>query len=446
MADEKVTEAVEKVFEIGSDDFSLERVPDHARAGWLDISLIYTGFTIIPTGIMLGAIMGAHFPFWQAFWIIFAGSSIIVANATLMGIIGYRERTSYGLTTRFGFGDDGSRLPSGLLVITSQGWWIVQLLLIMSFWPKISFWKGAVLLTFFGILMTSTTRTGIQRGMKWLARITIPVLILLCIISIIRSIGVAGGWANVVSAIPQKAGQMSAISGIIMTAALWINGSTMYPDVSRYAKTSGAVFVGAASSFFIGLFGLGITGLIFFNALQVNDFGPAFAKIGLSAFAFIVVFLQIWTTNQNQIYSSSLALANAVRLKRTTCETILLVICLIITIALSVFPFQAIFEGFLIFLGLFLTPVPGILFAEYFIIKGGKFSQNLSALPKVNKLALLTYFFTVAVNVLLWATLKKAAPIGLVTLNPLSSFVIHLIFTATLGKMGAFKTLNPTSD
>jgi cytosine permease len=435
--------ADEKKFEIGSDDFSLERVPDHARAGWLDISLIYTGFTIIPTGIMLGAVMGAHFPFWKAFWIIFAGASIIVANATMMGYIGYRERTSYGLTTRLGFGDDGSRLPSGLLVITSQGWWIIQLLLIMTFWPDISFWKGAGLLIFFGVLMTSTTRTGLQRGIKWLARITIPLLVILCIISIIRSLGVAGGWGSVVSVIPGKAGQMSVISGIVMTAALWINGSTMFPDVARYAKTGGAVFAGAAISFFIGLFGLGIMGLIFFNALQVNDFGPAFAKIGLSAFAFITVFLQLWTTNQNQIYSSSLALANAVRLKRTTCETILLVVCLAITVYLSVYPFQTIFIGFLIFLGLFLTPVPGIMAAEYYVINRMKFPEKLEDLPRINKLSFVTYFLTVAINVILWATLQKAAPIGLITLNPLTSFVIHLILKATLGKMDAFQIKSP---
>ncbi|MBW1673571.1 MAG: cytosine permease [Deltaproteobacteria bacterium] len=433
----------EKKFEIGSDDFSLEKVPEHARAGWLDISLIYTGFTIIPTGIMLGAVMGAHFPFWKAFWIILAGASIVVANATMMGYIGYRERTSYGLTTRFGFGAEGSRLPSGLLVITSQGWWIIQLLLIMSFWPDISFWKGAGLLIFFGLLMTTTTRTGLQRGMKWLARITIPLLVILCVISIIRSIGVAGGWENVVSVLPKKAGQMSAISGIIMTAALWINGSTMFPDVARYAKSGGAVFTGAAFSFFIGLFGLGFMGLIFFNALQVNDFGPAFAKIGLSAFAFITVFLQLWTTNQNQIYSSSLALANTIRLKRTTCETILLVISLAITVYLSIFPFQSIFIGFLIFLGLFLTPVPGIMAAEYFVINRMKFPENLEALTKINKLSFVTYFLTLAINVTLWATLQKSAPIGLITLNPLTSLIIHLILKSTLGKMDAFQDKNP---
>lgn len=431
--------ATQKKFDLGSDDYSLSRVPEDARSGWFDISLLYTGFTIIPTGIMLGAVIGAHFPFWTAVWIILGGTLIVVANATMLGFIGYRERTSYGLTTRFGFGNDGSRLPSGLLVITSQGWWIIQLLLLKSFWPDISFLKGAGLLIFFGLLMTTTSRTGLQKGMKWLARISIPLLLILCVISIQRALDLVGGWESVLSFVPEKAGQMSVISGIIMTAALWMNGSTMYPDVARYAKSFGAVFAGAVIAFMTGLFGLGLMGLIFFDALQANDIGPAFAQIGLSAFAFIAVFLLVWTTNQNQIYSSSLALANAVRLKRTTCETILLIISLTITVSLSIFDFQTIFVGFLIFLGLFLTPVPGIVGGEYFFIKRMKFPANLDGLPKVNKIALITYFITVAINVTLWATLSKDAPIGLITLNPITSCIILLFLNSTLGKMKAFK-------
>lgn len=426
-------------FEIGADDFALKKVPDHARLGWFDISFVYTGFVIIPTGLMLGVMLALHFPFWQAFWILAAGVAIVIANATLMGYIGYRERTSYALTTRFAFGDQGSRLPSGLLIITSQGWWVIQLLLIMSFWPEIEFWKAAVLLIFFGILMTVTTRTGLQKGMKWLNRVAIPALLLLFAISIYRALDVAGGWDPIVAAQPARPGELGGIAAIVMVAALWINGSTLFPDVTRYAKTGGAVAAGAGIAFAIGLFGLGLMGMVFYNALGAEDFGPAFAQIGLTVFAFIVVFAQIWTTNQSQMYSSSLAMSNTFRMKRTTCETILLVVSLIITVALSVYNFQDVFTGFLIFLGLFLTPVPGIVFAEYYVIQRMDVPKRLEDLPALNKLALLTYFTTAALNVILWAAVPEDAPIGLITLNPLTACILHLILHATVGKRIGFQ-------
>jgi len=432
---------VSEHLDIGSDDFSLAKVPDNARLRWFDISLNYTGFVIIPTALMVGVIVATHFTFWKAFWILAAGSAIVVANAVLMGYIGFRERTSYALSARFAFGDQGSRLPSGLLVITSQGWWIIQLLLIMSFWPDISFWWGAVLLIFFGILMTVTTRTGLQKGMTWLNRIAIPALLILFAISIVRSVDFAGGWDAITATPPTKPGELSAVAATIMVAALWINGSTVYPDVARYAKTEGSVVFGAFVAFATGLFGLGMMGLIFYKSLGVGDFGPAFEKLGLTVFAFAVVFAQIWTTNQNQMYSSSLAMSNAFRLKRTTCESILLVISLAITVYLSAYDFQDVFTGFLIFLGLFLTPVPGIIFAEYYVLQKMTVSSRLEDLPSVNRVALFSYGVTVTLNVVLWLVVPEGAPIGLITLNPLTAFLIHLAFSRVLGNRLAVETV-----
>lgn len=171
----------------------------------------------------------------------------------------------------------------------------------------------------------------------------------------------------------------------------------------------------------------------------MEDFGPAFGVLGLASFAFIVVFAQVWTTNQAQMYSSSLAMSNAFRLNRTTRESILPVVSLVITVILSAYPFQDVFTGFLTLLGLFLTPIPGIMFAEYYVIQRMNASSRLEELPALNKLAFLTYSVTVALNVTLQALLPADAPVGLVTLNPLTAFVLHLVFKAALGRTKAFR-------
>lgn len=95
-------EPVEQVSKksLGSDDFSLSKVEESSTLKWYDVCVIYTTFTIIPTGIMLGVIIAKHFPFYEALTILALGSSVVITNALLMGFIGYRERTSFALTTR----------------------------------------------------------------------------------------------------------------------------------------------------------------------------------------------------------------------------------------------------------------------------------------------------------------------------------------------------------
>lgn len=53
---------------------------------------------------------------------------------------------------------------------------------------------------------------------------------------------------------------------------------------------------------------------------------------------------------------------------------------------------------------------------------------------------------TATLNVVLWAVVPGDAPIGLVTLNPLTAFVLHLVFNATVGETGAFRRTAPTAE
>lgn len=400
---------------------------------WYDVCIIYTTFTIIPTGIMLGVIIAKHFPFYEALTILALGSSVVITNALLMGFIGYRERTSFALTTRFAFGTKGSRLPSSLLVVSSQGWWVIQLLLLMSFWPHLDFWSSAGLLVASGALMTTTSFIGMDKGMKWLDRFVLPLLAVFFVVSISRAIDVGGGWAAVTEAVPANAGAIGFPAAVIMVAALWINGSTVYPDVSRYAKSGFGVTIAGISAFAVGLFGLGTIGVIFYNALGAEDFGPAFSRVGLEWAAFALVFIQIWTTNQNQMYSSSLALSNVLNTTRTRSELILFAISISIIVLLSALSFQEVFEGFLIFLGLFLTPIPGVVIGQYYIIDRMKPRYTLENIPAVNRSAMISYAITAALNLGLWWFVPAGTPIGLITLNPLTACVIHVAVTYLTG-------------
>lgn len=420
---------MEAANKIGSDDFSLSKVEEANTMKWYDICTVYTTFTIIPTGIMLGVIVAKHFPFYEALQILALGSSLVIANALLMGFIGYRERTSFALTTRFAFGARGSRLPSALLVVSSQGWWVIQLLLLMSFWPHLDFWSSAGLLVASGTIMTTTSFLGLEKGIKWLDRIVLPLLAVFFVVSISRAIDVGGGWEAITNAVPPSSGALGFAAATIMVAALWINGATVYPDVSRYAKSSFGVALAGISAFVVGLFGLGTIGVIFYNALGAEDFGPAFSKVELEWAAFALVFIQVWTTNQNQMYSSSLALANVLNTTRTRSELILFVISISIIVLLSAFAFQDVFEGFLIFLGLFLTPIPGVVIGQYYLIDRMRPKLSLENLAPVNMLAMISYAITALLNFSLWLFVPAGAPIGLITLNPLTACLIHVLVT-----------------
>src|SRR5699024_9314138 len=117
--------------------------------------------------------------------------------------------------------------------------------------------------------------------------------------------------------------------------------------------------------YFIGNSFAIIAGAITFMATNSGDLPAAMISLGLGVPAMIILIAAQWTTNDNNLYSSSLGISNIIPIKKG----IIVAICGVVATFFGFLGIADHFEPFLNILGVFVPPVAGILIADYYIVK-----------------------------------------------------------------------------
>jgi cytosine permease len=119
-----------------------------------------------------------------------------------------------------------------------------------------------------------------------------------------------------------------------------------------------------------------------------GDLPRAMLTIGLGIPSLLVLIAAQWTTNDNNLYTSSLGLANIFKTKKSN-----IVLFLGITGSiLGAFGMANYFISWLNILGIGVPPMAGIILADYFIIHNKKYDlENDATLPEWNRYALIAW-------------------------------------------------------
>lgn len=144
-------------------------------------------------------------------------------------------------------------------------------------------------------------------GMKTLAIISfisVPAIALLGGKSVIDAIQSAGGMKEILSLTPTNPITMG--TAISLTIGSFVSGGSTTADFTRFAKSQKisvvttvlAFFVGNSLMFLFGAIGAMVTGL--------SDVSEVMFSQGLIIPAIVVLGLNIWTTNDNAIYTAGL--------------------------------------------------------------------------------------------------------------------------------------------
>ena len=144
----------------------------------------------------------------------------------------------------------------------------------------------------------------------------------------------------------------------------FVSGGTATPNFARFAKDGKAGAITTVVAFFIGnslMFFFGAVSSIFVGG---NDIFEVMIRLNLFYLAVLVLGLNIWTTNDNALYSAGLGLANIFRQKKKP----MVLISGIIGTLLSVWLYYN-FCNWLNVLNCTLPPVGIILVLSYFINK-----------------------------------------------------------------------------
>lgn len=264
------------------------------------------GFTFFSASMSVGAKLGNGLDLSGFIWACIIGGVILSAYCGVLAFIGASTGMTMDLLCRRAFGTKGSYLSSFLLGFTQIGWFGVGVAMFSIPAAELLGVNEWVLTIIAGLLMTATAATG-MKGLEIVAYISVPLIVILGVYSMITA-GVEGG--GLAAIFGQSAGKISLFTGVGYVIGSFISGGTATPNFIRFAKNRKVAVWTTVIAFFLGntlMFCFGAIGGAFTGK---EDIFYVMIAQGLAIPALIVLGANIWTTNNNALYTGGLGLAN----------------------------------------------------------------------------------------------------------------------------------------
>lgn len=338
-------------------DYSLEAVPASARKGFLNMFFVMLGFTFFSASMSVGAKLGNGLNLSGFIWACIIGGLILSAYCGILAYIGSETGMTMDLLCRRTFGTKGSYLSSLILGFTQIGWFGVGVAMFSIPAAELMGVNPWLLTIVAGLLMTATAATG-MKALEVVSYISVPLIVVLGVYSMTTSVSDGGGLNTIFA---QSAGGITLFTGIGFVIGSFISGGTATPNFIRFAKNSKIAVLTTVIAFFLGntlMFCFGAVGGAFTGK---DDIFYVMIAQGLAVPALIVLGANIWTTNNNALYTGGLAISNIskVRMKYTTW------IAGIVGTALAIWLYWN-FVGWLNIINCALPPIGVIVILDYF--------------------------------------------------------------------------------
>lgn len=381
-------------------DCSLTIVGEEQKRGFWSMFVIMMGFTFFSASMWAGGSLGNGLTLKGFLIAVLIGNLILGVYTSLLAYTASKTSLSVHLLSRYSFGEFGSFIPSAALAFTQIGWFGVGIAMfaiptavaVMDLPALQGSWilsGGTVSILFdgvdiparllyilvgvSGVLMTCTAYWGIK-ALSIISVIAVPSIAVFGCYSAVRALffdtippelaseTVTTGWDLIrlhEPAVGQKLGMAAAIT---IAIGSFISGGSCTPDFARFSRSPKVAVSTTALAFFIGnslMFIFGAAGAMVYKQ---SDISLVLKLQGLLVPAIVVLGLNIWTTNDNALYTSGLGLSNITRLPK---KYVVLVNGIIGTIA-AIWLYDN-FVSWLNILNTFLPPVGGIIIVDYFV-------------------------------------------------------------------------------
>ena len=349
-------------------DYTTRPVDRAGRKSTLSMFMIMLGFTFFSASMWVGQNLASGLDWWGFIWAMLLGGLILAAYTGALGWIGAESGLSLDMLARRSFGTKGSWLPSAMISFTQIGWFGVGLamfaipvakqLMGLEVTPDSMPWQGYLLVVIAGILMTASAYFGIK-SLTIISYIAVPAVAILGTVAMIMAI--KRGDVGLIEQFSRGTKDLGIIAGAGLVVGSFVSGGTATPNFTRFAKSGKAGLITTVIAFFIGnslMFLFGAVSSIYAGG---NDIFDVMLNLNLFYVAVLVLGLNIWTTNDNALYTGGLGLSNIFGLSK---KTMVLISGVIGTIA-AVWLYWN-FCGWLNILNATLPPVGIILIISYF--------------------------------------------------------------------------------
>ena len=350
-------------------DYTDRAVDRAGRKSNLSMFMVMLGFTFFSASMWVGQQLAAGLDWWGFVWALILGGLILAAYTGSLGFIGGESGLSLDMLARHSFGTKGSWLPSAMISFTQIGWFGVGLAMFaipvakqimgLDVTPDHMPWQGYLLVAIAGILMTASAYWGIK-SLTIISYIAVPLVAILGTTAMIMA--VKQGDKGLIEQFAEGTKNLGIIAGAGLVVGSFVSGGTATPNFTRFAKNAKVGLWTTVVAFFIGNSLMFLFGAVSSIYVGGNDIFDVMINLGLFYFALLVLGLNIWTTNDNALYTGGLGLSNITGLSK---KTMVIISGIIGTIA-AVWLYWN-FCGWLNVLNATLPPVGIILILHYFM-------------------------------------------------------------------------------
>ena len=292
-------------------DYAENAVPVTARRSFLSMFMIMLGFTFFSASMWVGQQLADGLDLTGFIGALIVGGAILALYTGLLGYVGAKTGLSLDLLARKAFGTKGSYLPSAMISFTQIGWFGVGVAMFaipvaneLLGGSKAAEWALVIVA---GICMTASAYFGIK-SLTIVSYIAVPCVAILGTVAMI--LAVKRGDTTLVQQFAKSSGSLTVISGAGLVVGSFVSGGTATPNFSRFAKDGKTGVITTVIAFFLGnslMFFMGGISSIYVGG---NDIFEVMLNLNLFYLAVLVLGLNIWTTNDNALYSAGLGLAN----------------------------------------------------------------------------------------------------------------------------------------
>ncbi|GAB2855480.1 cytosine permease [Nocardioides pacificus] len=410
--------------EVVDKDFPVTPVPAYARKSFFSLAIVLLGFTIFTPTMLAGAALGTAFTFGDLLLVILAGSAILGAYVAVLGWIGARTGLTTVVMARYSLGTSGSKLASVLLGGTQIGWYGVIIGTIGELTAQAFEWdsygaKAAVMIAA-SVLMCATACYG-YAGMYWVSAVSTPLILVLAVWVVARSLDEVGGWGGLLDAQPSTS--MTLAVAITTVVGTFVSAGTQAPNWTRFGRSGRDAVLASLIGFLIGN-GL----MIFFGAIGAITFGEGdfvlvLYQLNLVGWGVALLFGNLWKSNADTAYAFGVAGAE---LFRKPSKTPFVIAGSIIGTVLALVGVHNHLVDYLVLLGIFIPPLGGVIIGDYLARWRAGMPEGHS-LPAVDGRNLAAY---AVASLLAWLSDHYA-----VGIPPLIGIVVAVALALAIGRM-----------
>jgi nucleobase:cation symporter-1, NCS1 family len=361
-------------------EWGIEPVPQAERKlGFVDFAVLWGDLGIGLLVLLAGSFLVPGLGVAQAVLAIVIGSVIGCGLLAGAGVIGSKLGAPTMVLLRPALGIRGSYLPTVLNIVQLIGWTIFEIVIMASAANAVS--QSLFGLNSYALWAIVSAAVVIVMGVggpmviirQWLSKVAVWVMLATTLWLTWRIFS-----SNDIAALLQKPGDGSlpfwvAVDLVISMPVSWL---PLVADYNRFARAPRGAAWGTFAGFFVTNVWFMALGMLILLTSQVAQGPREFATaIALTAGALALVILLVDETDNAwaDLYSAAVSAQNIVpRARQSTLILVMGVLSLLIALVLDVTQF----ENFLLLLGSFFVPLFGVLLADYFVMRKGKYTSE----------------------------------------------------------------------